>query len=174
MLALEAADLPNPVVHVSDDFTMRVTGIGEKVEGIDIDGTDLVGVVVTQEQGQIGHRLKRDRHGLQRLAALIECLHDGADADGDQKCDDQHRNRAPEQGLGRQQPPIRRFGDRLREALYGIRVCRRTRQAGARHRSLRSENSPTSDSEGCADTYRITWRFESMVADLSRVKESNV
>jgi indolepyruvate ferredoxin oxidoreductase len=25
---LEAADLPNPVVHVSDDFTMRVTGIG--------------------------------------------------------------------------------------------------------------------------------------------------
>jgi indolepyruvate ferredoxin oxidoreductase len=25
---LEAADLPNPIVHVSDDFTMRVTGIG--------------------------------------------------------------------------------------------------------------------------------------------------
>ena len=54
------------------------------------------------------------------LAALVEHLHDGADANGGEKRDDQHRNRAPQQGLGRQQPPIRRFGDRLREALDGI------------------------------------------------------
>ena len=74
------------------------------------------------------------------LRPLVEDLHDRTDADGDEKRDDQHRNRAPEQGLGRQQPPIRRFGDRLRETLYRIRVCRRTRQSGARHEDLRFVN----------------------------------
>ena len=37
-----------------------------------------------------------------RLAAMIEHLHEGADADGDQECDDQGRHRAPQRRLGRQ------------------------------------------------------------------------
>ena len=67
-----------------------------------------------------------------------------------QKGDDQHRNRAPQQRLGGQQPPIRRLGDRLREAFDGIRVCRRTRHTGARHGGLRSEFPLHPRSEGCA------------------------
>ena len=55
-----------------------------------------------------------------RLAAMIEHLHERADADGKQKRDDQRRDRAPQSRLGGQQPPIRRLGDRLCQSLDGI------------------------------------------------------
>ena len=59
-------------------------------------------------------------HVAERLPAVIEHLHDGADADGGEKSDDQHRNGAAQQRLRGQQAPIRRLGDRLRETLDGI------------------------------------------------------
>ena len=74
---------------------------------------------------------------------MVEHLHDGADADGDEKGDDQHRHRAAQQRLGRQQPPIRRLGDRLREAFDRIRTRRRTRHIGARHERPPFGMSPT-------------------------------
>ena len=51
---------------------------------------------------------------------MVEHLHGGADADGGEKRDDEHRNGAAQQGLSGQQAPIRRLGDRLRETLNGI------------------------------------------------------
>ena len=67
--------------------------------------------------GEIRDRIERDDHVVEGLPAVVENLHKGADADGGEKCDDQHRNGAAQEGLGGQQPPIRRLGDRLREAL---------------------------------------------------------
>jgi len=68
------------------------------------------------------------------LPAMVEHLNDGADADGDQKRDDEAGNGAAEQGLGIEEASVGRLGNGLRQALDGIRVCRRTRHTGARHR----------------------------------------
>ena len=82
---------------------------------------------------QIGDRVERNHCAVECLPAMVERLHQGADADGAEKSDDQHRDGAAQQRLGGQQPPIRRLGDRLREAFDGIVTCRRTRHSGARH-----------------------------------------
>ena len=63
-----------------------------------------------------------------RLAAMIEHLHERADADGEQEGDDQRRDRAPQSRLGGEQPPIRGLGDRLRQSLDRIRAYGRTRR----------------------------------------------
>ena len=73
-----------------------------------------------------------DRLG-DRLAAVVEHLHDGADADGQQEGDDQRRHRAAQRGLGDQQPAVGGIGDRLRQTLDRIRLRGRTRRFGARH-----------------------------------------
>ena len=83
--------------------------------------------------GDIGDCVERDNHFVDGLPAVIEDLHGGADANGGEKRDDEHRNGAAQQGLGGQQAAIRRLGDRLRETLNRIRACRRTRHPGARH-----------------------------------------
>ncbi len=70
--------------------------------------------------GKLGGRVECDHHVVERLPAVVERLHQSADADGGEEGDDQHRHRAAQQRLGRQQPPIRRLGDRLREAFDGI------------------------------------------------------
>jgi hypothetical protein len=54
------------------------------------------------------------------LPAVVEHLHDSADANGGKKRDNEHRNGTSQQGLSGQQAAIRRLGDRLRETLYGI------------------------------------------------------
>jgi hypothetical protein len=48
-----------------------------------------------------------------RLAAMVEHLHDRADADREQECDDQSRHSTPQRRLGGEQPPISGLGDRL-------------------------------------------------------------
>ena len=48
-----------------------------------------------------------------RLAAMIQHLHDRADADREQECDDQSRHSTPQRRLGGEQPPISGLGDRL-------------------------------------------------------------
>ena len=68
-----------------------------------------------------------------RLAVMVEHLHDGADADGEQERDDEGRHRAAQRGLRGQQPSIRGLGDRLRQPLDRIRSRGRTRRFGARH-----------------------------------------
>ena len=44
--------------------------------------------------GDIGNGVERERHVAERLAAVVEHLHDGADANGAEKRDDEHRNGA--------------------------------------------------------------------------------
>ena len=108
--------------------------------------------------GDIGNGIKRDHHVAQSLPAVLQQLHGGADADGGQEGDDENGNSAAEQGLRGQQPPVSRLGDRLRETLDGIGMCRRTRQAGARHgRPPLGIPLITLETEGCAASLRITF-----------------
>jgi hypothetical protein len=48
-----------------------------------------------------------------RLATMVQHLHDRADADREEKCDDQRRDGTSQRRLGGEQPPIGGFGDRL-------------------------------------------------------------
>ena len=48
-----------------------------------------------------------------RLATMVEHLHDRADADREKKRDDQRRDGSSQRRLGGEQPPISGFGDRL-------------------------------------------------------------
>src|SRR6478736_5922820 len=101
--------------------------------------------------GKVRNRFKRCSLAVKSLRAVIEHLHQGANADRREKCDDQDGDRAAKQRLGVQQPPICRFGNRLREAFDGIGMCRRTRQSGARHKWPPFGISPvTLETEGCA------------------------
>ena len=68
-----------------------------------------------------------------RLAVMVEHLHHGADADGEQEGDDEGGHRAAQRGLGGQQASISGVGDRLRQPLDRIRSRGRTRRFGARH-----------------------------------------
>jgi len=69
-----------------------------------------------------------------RLAAMVEHLHAGADRHGEQKRDDQQRNRSPQCRLGNEQPPVGRLSERLSQALDRIRIRRRARNLSRRHR----------------------------------------
>ena len=101
--------------------------------------------------GQIADGRQRQLHLCQRLAAMIQHLHGGADADGQQEGDDEDGNGAAKQGFRRQKAAIGRLGNGLRKAFDRIAMCRRTRQVGARHRPPPCGISPdTHESEGCA------------------------
>ncbi len=52
-----------------------------------------------------------------RLAVMVEHLHHGADAYGQQESDDQGGHSATQRGLGRQQASISGVGDGLRQPL---------------------------------------------------------
>ena len=67
------------------------------------------------------------------IAAIVEHLHDRADAACQQECDDEDRHRAAQQRLRGQQPPIGGLRDSLCQAFDGIGTRRRTRRFGARH-----------------------------------------
>ena len=51
------------------------------------------------------------------LAAVVEHLHESADADGQQECDDERGNSAPQGWLSGQQTAIGRLGDRLSQSF---------------------------------------------------------
>jgi hypothetical protein len=59
----------------------------------------------------IGERFDRLRRVGHCLAAMIENLHRGADADREHECDDQDRNGAAQQRLGGEKAAIRGLGD---------------------------------------------------------------
>ena len=79
-------------------------------------------------------------------------------------------------GSAVKQPPIRRFGDRLREALDRIGMCRRTRRTGARHRRPPFGISPaTLETEGCAASLSeslVDWNRWALICRES--EESNI
>ena len=83
------------------------------------------------EEAGAGHHAPHDL--ADRLAAVVDHLHEGADADGDEKGDDQRRHRATQRGLRRQETPIGGLCDRLRQALDGVGIDRRARRLDARH-----------------------------------------
>ena len=91
-----------------------------------------------------------------RLATMIENLHERADADGQQKSDDQRRHRAPQRRLSGQQPPISRFGDRLCQSFD------ESERTDALRTSARAMPAPfglssAPSSEGCAASLRINF-----------------
>jgi len=77
------------------------------------------GAVMRRAVEHRGVMIGQRRDGLggveHHLTAMFEHLHRGADADGHHEGDDEHGNGAPQQRLGRQQAPIGRIGDRLRQ-----------------------------------------------------------
>ena len=69
------------------------------------------------EREIVGQRLDRLPRFDGGLAALLEHLNGGADADRDQKGDDENRDGAPQQRLGAEKPSIRGFGNRFCQPL---------------------------------------------------------
>ena len=67
------------------------------------------------------------------LPALVDHLHEGAEADGDQEGDDEGRHGAAKRRLGCQQPVIGRFCDRLRQSLDRIGLDAHVRRVRTRH-----------------------------------------
>src|SRR5262249_3246842 len=67
-----------------------------------------------------------------RLATMVQHLHDRADADREEKCDDQRRDGTSQRRLGGGPPPIGGFGDRLSWAPDLIRTYRRPPRLGPR------------------------------------------
>jgi len=101
--------------------------------------------------GEVGHRLKGKHFVSEGLPTVVEHLNKGPDADRREKRNNQDRDGTSQKRLCGQEPPIRRIGDRLREALNRIGMCRRTRHIGARHRRPPFGISPvTLETEGCA------------------------
>jgi hypothetical protein len=66
---------------------------------------------------------------------MIENLHRGGGCHGEEKRDDQQRNRAAQSGLGNEQTPVGRLSERLSQTLDRIRIGRRARNFSRRHRS---------------------------------------
>ena len=67
------------------------------------------------------------------LPGLVDHLHEGAEADGDQEGDDQGGHGAAKRRLGDQQPVVGWFRDRLRQSLDRIGLDARVRRMRTRH-----------------------------------------
>jgi hypothetical protein len=67
------------------------------------------------------------------LPALVDHLHEGAEADGDQEGDDKGGHRTAKRRLRNQQPMVGRFCDRLRQSLDRIGLDARARRVDTRH-----------------------------------------
>ena len=81
----------------------------------------------------IGERQEVALDGGALLAVLVDHLHEGAEADGDQEGDDEGRHGAAQRRLGGQQPVIGRLRNRLRQSLDRIGLDARVRRMRARH-----------------------------------------
>ncbi len=100
-----------------------------------------VGEPVAAHRGQaveafgedVGERGKVALHRAALLPVLVDHLDEGAEADGDQEGDDESRHSAAQCRLGRQEPVIGRFRDRLRQSLDRIGLDARVRCMRARH-----------------------------------------
>ena len=99
-----------------------------------------------------------------RMTAMVEHLHDGADADRQQECDDQCRHGASQRRLGGQQPPIRGFRDRLGQSLDGRQSLTTRSPTSARAMPGLRSGSPSPSSEGCAASLRITFDWNRKMA----------
>ncbi|MGX1351645.1 hypothetical protein AB7M49_005221 [Bradyrhizobium elkanii] len=100
-----------------------------------------VGEPVAPHRGQaietfgedVGERGEVALHRAALLPALVDHLNEGAEADRDEEGDDEGRDSAAQCRLGRQEPVIGRFRDRLRQSLDRIGLDARVRCMRARH-----------------------------------------
>src|SRR5665213_4363233 len=105
------------------------------------------------------------------LPALIEHLHESAQANGDQEGDNQGWHRTAKRRLRYQQPVVGRFRDRLRQSLDRIGLDTRVRRVNTRHALSplgRSFCTPFGRTPVTSESQRI----ESSFGGLSRVNDS--
>ncbi len=103
----------DPAILMSDE-DVPITGRRPGGQGAPqhVFGTFIIGRLVECEPVGENFRdcLDVDRGGGECMTALIHHLHGGADADGDQECNDESGNRAAQSGLGGEEAAIGRLG----------------------------------------------------------------
>ena len=104
---------------------------------------------------QVASAARSRLHRRALLPVLVDHLHEGAEADGDQEGDDQGGHGAAKRGLRYQQPVIGRFRDRLRQSLDRIGLDARVRRVCTRHAFDPLGKLLAPDSEGPQSAFRI-------------------
>jgi hypothetical protein len=132
----------NPVIGAGDD-DMAAAGhapgrnkVGQQaLQPLDIGGAVLPdrGKAIQPFGQQIGEGGDIALHRGALLPALVDHLHEGAEADGDEEGNDERRHGATKRRLGSEQPVIGRFRDRLCQSLDRVGLDQRVRRMRARH-----------------------------------------
>jgi hypothetical protein len=132
----------NPVVGAGDDDVAAAghapgrDQVGQQaLQPLDIGGAVLPDRAETVEAlgQQIGERGEVALHRGTLLPALVDHLHEGAEADGDEKGDNERRYGTAKRRLCGEQPVIGRFRDRLRQSLDRVGLDTRVRRMRTRH-----------------------------------------
>ena len=132
----------NPVIGAGDDDMAagsRAPGrnqVGQQaLQPLDIGGAVLPDRAEAVEAfgQQVGERGEVALHGAALLPALVDHLHEGAKADGDEEGDDESRHGAAKRRLCDEQPVVGRFCDRLCQSLDRVGLDTRVRRMRARH-----------------------------------------
>ena len=82
---------------------------------------------------EVGERGEVALHRGALLPALVDHLHEGAEADGDEERNDEGRHGAAKRRLCSEKPVVGRFCDRLRQSLDRVGLDTRVRRMRARH-----------------------------------------
>ena len=140
--ALDGDAGQNPVIGAGDD-DMPAGGdapgrnqVGQQaLQPLDIGGAVLPhrGEPIEPFGQQIGEGGDIALHRGALLPALVDHLHEGAEADRDQEGNDERRHGAAKRRLCGEQPVIGRFCDRLRQSLDRIGLDARVRRLRAHH-----------------------------------------
>ena len=132
----------NPVIGAGDDDMAAArhapgrNQVGQQaLQPLDVGGAVLPdGAEAVEAFGQqVGERGEVALHRGAFLPALVDHLHEGAEADGDEEGNDERRHGATKRRLCGEQPVIGRFCDRLRQSLDRIGLDTRVRRMRARH-----------------------------------------
>ena len=132
----------NPVIGAGDD-DMAAAGdapgrdqVGQQaLQPLDVGGAVLPDRADAVEPfGQeVGEGGEVTLHGGALLPALVDYLHEGAEADGDEEGNDERGHGAAKRRLCGEQPVIGRFRDRLCQSLDRVGLDQRVRRMRARH-----------------------------------------
>ena len=132
----------NPVIGADDD-DMAAGGnppgrnqVGQQaLQPLDVGGAVLPdGAKAVEAFGQqVGQRGEVALHGGAFLPALVDDLHEGAEADRDQEGNDQGGHGASQRRLRREHSMVGRLRDRLRQSLDRIGLDARVRRLRAHH-----------------------------------------
>ena len=120
---------------------------------------------------EIGERGEVALHRGAFLPALVDHLNEGAEADGNEKGNDECRHGTAQRRLCREQPMVGRFRDRLRQSLDRIGLDTRVRRMRARHALDPRRRLFAPCPEGTPRHSEST-RFESRFLGLSSVNDS--